>query len=88
VRDTADIGVNRGGFGDELRVRVASPLSITLEVKVTTNATFARPMPYHRAENDTVLVVRATNANRLKEFWRGRSGRGGGCRRSVGVRRL
>jgi hypothetical protein len=88
MRETAGIGVNRGGFGDQRRARVASPLSITLEVEVTINVMFARPMPCHRTENDMVLGVHATGANRLKEFGRGHSGGGGGCRRSVGMKRL
>jgi hypothetical protein len=87
VRETAGIGVNRG-FGDEQCARVASPLSITLEVEVTMNVMFARPMPCHRTENDTVLGVHATDANRLEEFGRGHSDESGRCRRRMSVKRL
>ena len=60
--------VNHGGFGDEQSTRSASPLNVVFETKVAMDVLFVGPKPRHRTENNTILKVHTTNADRLEEF--------------------
>jgi hypothetical protein len=88
VRYATGMRVNCGGFGDEQGARFTSTLGIIFYSKVTMNVVFVCPNPGHGTENDTMLEVHVTDANRLKEFRHGHCDESGGCRRSAGVRRL
>lgn len=68
IGQAAGMGVDNGAFGDEQSTRGARPLSIILMGKVSVNVVLVRPAPRHRTENDAMLEVHTTNADRLKEF--------------------
>lgn len=60
--------VDWGGFGYEQCTRGTGPLSVILKSKVTVDVFFISPNPCHWTENDSMLEVHTTDADRLKEF--------------------